>query len=107
MGAFTDGNSPGDMAAKEKATGTENKQGFKTDVNGLEADDMVKQGKDEFPVFDVDQKDFYQNMEGGRRRMRFASGSKAQKYMQNTKYKRAFYVRHTDNNGKKYIRRVK
>ena len=82
-------------------------QGYDTDVPDLKADDVVRQGKDEFPCFDVEKDEFYQNMQDGRRRLRFKSGSKAQQYMQNTRYNRPFYVRTTDENGKKYVRKIK
>lgn len=89
-------------------SGTETSvSGYETDVDGVRSDDIVKQGKDGFPCFDVDQNEFYQNMQDGRRRLRFKSGSNAQQYMQKTKYNRPFYVRHTDDNGKKYVRKIK
>lgn len=81
---------------------------FKTDVPDVTADDVVKHGKDEYPVFDIDKRSFHQNMEGGRRRVRFPSGSKAQQYMQKSKYNRDFYVRYKDDaSGKEYVRKVK
>lgn len=95
--------------SEEENVGTpdETPEELKTDVDGVNADDVVKQGTERFPVFDVGFGEFHQNMEMGRRRLRFKTGSKAQQYMQGTKYRRAFYVRHTDDKGKKYIRRVK
>ena len=81
--------------------------GFETDVIDVRSDDVVKVGKDDFPCFDVEQGEFYQNMQDGRRRLRFKSGSGAQKYMSQTKYNRAFYIRHTDDGGKKFVRRIK
>jgi hypothetical protein len=80
---------------------------FPTDVEGLTADGVVKRGKDEFPVFNVDKNSFYQNMIDGRRRIRFPTGSKAQKYIQNTKYKRDFYIRHTEDDGKAYLKKIR
>lgn len=81
--------------------------GYETDVKDVRADDVVKQGKDEFPCFDVTQDEFYQNMQDGRRRLRFKADSAAQKYMAGTKYNRAFYVRHTDTDGKTFVRKIK
>lgn len=81
---------------------------FKTDVEGVTADDVIKKGKDEYPVFDIDRRSFFQNMDGGRKRVRMPSGSKAQKYMQKSKYNRNFYVRYKDDKaGKSYVRKIK
>lgn len=81
--------------------------GYETEVPDVRSDDIVKQGKDEFPCFDVSHDEFYQNMQDGRRRLRFKTGSATQKYMQGSKYNRPFYVRHTDDAGKKYVRKIK
>lgn len=81
--------------------------GFDTDVSDVRADDLIKQGKDEFPCFDVDDNEFYQNMQSGRRRLRFKSGSAAQKYMKGTKYNRPFYIRTKDAKGKHLVRKIK
>lgn len=113
MGEFMTGS--GDNHSQENVTmGTDgavgaddSQSGFDTDVSDVKADDIVRQGKDEFPCFDVDQGEFYQNMQDGRRRLRFKSGSGAQQYMSKTKYNRPFYIRHTDDAGKKYVRRIK
>jgi len=43
----------------------------------------------------------------GRKRMRFESGSGAQKYMQGSKYARKFYIKYTDDNGKSMVRSIK
>lgn len=81
--------------------------GFPTDVDGVVAQSSVKRGKDEFPCFDVSNKEFYQNMNGGRQRIRFKKDSPAQQYMQGTKYKRKFYIKHTDDKGKSMVRSIK
>lgn len=91
--------------ADAAAAGVEQKV-YNTDVDGITADDVVKQGKDEFPCFDVSKEEFYQNMQDGRKRIRFKT-EKAAKYMQGTKYNRPFFVRHTDEAGKKYVRKIK
>lgn len=118
MGEFTTGS--GDTHSPENVTmggekagsaGVEGEidvpVGYETDVAGVRADDVVRQGKDEFPCFDVDQNEFYQNMQDGRRRLRFKADTSAQKYMSQTKYNRSFYIRHTDKDGKKYVRKIK
>ena len=81
--------------------------GYETDVKDVRSDDIVRQGKDEFPCFDVTQAEFNQNMQDGRRRLRWAKDTPAQKYMAGTKYNRSFYVRTTDDAGKKYVRKIK
>ena len=81
--------------------------GYETDVKDVRSDDIVKQGKDEFPCFDVTQDEFNQNMQDGRRRLRWKKDTAAQKYMSGTKYNRPFYVRTTDAKGKKYVRKIK
>jgi hypothetical protein len=114
MGSDTDKTSPltGMEGTAPEAAGVEAGSeaeipGYETDVKDCRADDVVKQGKDEFPCFDVSSDEFLQNMQDGRRRLRWKSGSEAQKYMSGTKYNRPFYVRHTDTTGKKYVRKIK
>jgi hypothetical protein len=100
----------GEVAGAEANTeaGTEAEiPGYQTDVDNCRSDDVVKQGKDEFPCFDVTADEFHQNMQDGRRRLRWKSGSEAQKYMSGTKYNRPFFVRHTDSDGKKFVRKIK
>ena len=97
-----DGHSPETIAQQDLAV-KEPEDGFATDVDGVMANGE-REGK---PVFDVDYGEFYQNMEFGRQRLRFKSGSNIQQYMQGTRYKNPFFIRYTDDNGKQYIRRVK
>ena len=97
-----DGLSPETIAQQDLAV-SEPEDGFATDVDGVMANGE-REGK---PVFDVEHGEFYQNMEFGRKRLRFKSGSNIQQYMQGTKYKNPFFIRYTDDNGKQYIRRVK
>ncbi len=112
-GAFTQDYTPTDDAVKDTnsgsaGTGTEQEQGYPTDVEGVNADDVVKQGTEEYPVFDIPKKYFYSNMEGNRKRMRFPSGSNAQKYVQKTRNSlRPFYVRTYDDNGKSFVRKIR
>lgn len=88
-------------------SGDEDFKGYETDVKDCFAPDVVKQGTDEFPCFDVSSDEFYQNMEGGRRRIRFKKDTPVQKYMSGTKYNRSFFIRTTDSNGKQFVRKVK
>ena len=80
---------------------------FATDVEGVTSDSEQYIGKDKFPVFKVNKNEFYQNMKYGRKRLRFKTGTGAQKYMSGTKYQRPFYVTYTDSKGKTYSRRIK
>lgn len=116
MGEFTTGS--GDTHQPENVTmgndGVDNTGvdgeapvGYETDVTDVRSDDVVKVGKDSFPCFDVEHGEFYQNMQDGRRRLRFKSDTPAQKYMSKTKYNRSFYISHTDSAGKKYVRKIK
>jgi len=117
MGEFTSGSGDthnpdnvtmgGDTQTVDGVDGVDAPVGYATDVPDLRSDDVVRQGKDEFPCFDVEDTEFYQNMQDGRRRLRFKTGSNAQQYMSKTKYNRSFYIRHTDKNGKKFVRKIK
>ncbi len=71
---------------------------FPTDVPEIKTKDQ----KDGLPVFDVDKDEFYQNMNHGRKRIRFKSGSPAAEYMRKTRYNKPFYIRHGE-----YMRKVK
>lgn len=73
--------------------------GVKTDVDGV----LAQGEKTGIPVFDVSKDEFYQNMNYGRRRLRFKGGTSAQKYMQGTKYNRPFWIRDPEG----YTRKVK
>jgi hypothetical protein len=101
MGA-ENGHGPEQIAQQDLAV-TEPEGGVATDVEDVTANGE-REGK---PVFDVDHGEFYQNMEFGRKRLRFKSGSNIQRYMQNTRYNKPFFIRYKDDNGKEYIRRVK
>lgn len=83
----------------------EEKKGFATEVEGVMADDMVKQGTLEFPVFNISKESFHANMKSDRKRMRL-QGSAAD-YLRGMKYNKDFYVQYVDNDGKTYRRRVK
>ncbi len=117
MGAFTNDGGPPTTQEQEPEEELEVKKddekkeeepvGFKTDVKDVMADKEFNRGIDKFPVFKVNKADFYQNMQNGRKRLRFKTGSTAQQYMKGTKYKRAFYIEYTDSKGKTFNRRIK
>lgn len=74
----------------------------KTHIDGVFADALNK--RDNLPVFKVGHDEFYQNMQQGRQRLRFKTGSNTQKFMQGSRYKQAFWIQH-DKDG--YMRKVK
>lgn len=84
-----------------KPDGTEDK-GVETNIKDCFADAINK--RDNLPVFKVSHNEFYQNMNYGRQRLRFKSGSNAQKYMQGTTYKQSFWIQHEKDG---YIRKIK
>jgi hypothetical protein len=99
MGEFTDGESPSDMSARDgQAEFDTEGDGFETDIEGVKAYGE-KQG---LPIFKVEKGEFYQNMQLGRRRIRFKTGTSAQQYMAGTKYRRAFWIEHEG-----HIRKIK
>jgi hypothetical protein len=105
MGAFTTGdNGP---AVNQPDEPDQDERGVPTDVENLYANDKVAHGGAEYPCFDVEPESFYQNMENGRKRLRFKPGSPVQQYMAKTKYRIPFFIRTTDTNGKSYTRKVK
>jgi len=93
-----DGVDPGAKIAADTAA-IDKPDGVKTDVEGVFAQ-AEKQG---MPVFDVSKDEFYQNMNYGRRRLRFKGGTPASQYMRGTKYNRSFWIREPDG----YTRKVK
>lgn len=100
MGEFTDN---GDI--KQEVIKPEN--GYSTDVPDVMADEIQIDNNEEFPVFNVCDRDFYQNMTVGRKRLRFRAGTNAQKYHQGTKYNRPFYIKYTNNDGNSFMRKIK
>ena len=100
-----------DLCTKERNQanfGTEEKpDGYPTDVEGVFADDVIKKGSDEFPVFNVSKDEFFSNMQANRKRVRFKSDSKVRSYIQKTKNGgRPLYIK-TNDNGKEYVRKLK
>jgi len=65
---------------------------FATDVPDVFADGE----KNGIPVFDVSSSEFYKNMKTDRLRLRFKSGSNAQAYQSQSKYRRPFFIRNQD-----------
>ena len=100
-GNFSD--SPEGQIAKDQDKAVEPPDGkVKTHVDGCFAD--AENSRDKLPVFKVGHGEFYQNMNYGRQRIRFTSGSNVQKFMQGSKYKQSFWIQH-DKDG--YMRKIK
>jgi hypothetical protein len=75
-----------------------------TGIEGLESDGVYKQT----PVFDVSNKEFFNNMRADRNRVRFTKSEKPNRFMRGTKYRQPFYIRYTDlNTDKKYLSKIK
>jgi len=77
-------------------------KGVETPVKDCYADAVNK--RDGLPVFKVGHEEFYQNMNYGRQRIRFKSGTPAQKFMQGSRYKQSFWIQHEKDG---YMRKVK
>jgi len=73
-----------------------------TGIEGLSADG-VYQGT---PVFDVSNKEFFENLRKDRQHFDFTS-DKPKQYMKGTDYRQNFYVRYTDPTGKEYLNKLK
>ncbi len=100
-GDFQD--SPEGQIAKDKDQAVEVPDGkMETHVGGCFADAV--NSRDKLPVFKVPHESFYQNMNYGRQRIRFKSGTDVQKFMQGSKYKQSFWIQH-DKDG--YMRKIK
>jgi hypothetical protein len=96
-------NSPEGQIAKDRDQAVKPPEGkVKTDVNGCFADAVNK--RDNLPVFKVGHGEFYQNMNYGRQRIRFKTGSDAQKFMQGSRYKQSFWIQHQTDG---YMRKIK
>jgi len=104
MGEFTDDQigEPINKPETEKADDS----GCPTDVDGVNANDIVKHGNVEFPCFTVSKQEFFSNMKQNRKKTRFKSGSTVQQYMQKTRYKNPFFIEYEED-GKKYRRKIK
>lgn len=97
------GDSPEAKIAGDKDQAVEPPEGkIETHVKGVFADAVNK--RDNLPVFKVDHGAFYQNMSYGRQRIRFKSGTDAQKFMQGSRYKQSFWIQHEKDG---YMRKIK
>ncbi len=100
-GNFND--SPEALIAKDKDQAVAPPEGkVETSVKDCFADAVNK--RDSLPVFKVGHGEFYQNMNYGRQRIRFGSGSNVQKFMKGSRYKQSFWIQH-DKDG--YMRKIK
>lgn len=82
-------------------------ESVETDVDGINSDGIYKKGFDSYPIFDVTEEEFHGNMETHRQRCRFKS-EKVAEYMRQSRYRKPFYVRYTnEQSGKTYIRKIK
>lgn len=99
MGEFTNGSGPATVAASDhEITGEPGK--IDTGVEGVFADGE-RQG---LPVFNVSKEEFYQNMDFGRKRLRFESGTPAQQFMKGSRYNKSFWI-HDSESG--HVRKIK
>jgi hypothetical protein len=89
--------------AKSATQNNNTPQGIPTDVDGV----FASATKDGLPVFEVPKDDFYRNMKSDRKRIRFSSDTPAAQYLRGTRYNNPFFVQTTDDNGSKYLRKVK
>ena len=102
-GEFTTGSTHDtENAEQQNRTEIENPGKIETDVHGVFADAQ----KDNFPVFDVDKDDFFNNMKVDRKRIRLKT-QHASDYHKGTKYNRPFWLRYKDDAGAGYMRKVK
>lgn len=100
-GTFND--SPEAQIAKDKDQAVAPPEGkVSTDVKDCFAD--AKNKRDGLPVFKVSHDEFYQNMNYGRQRIRFKSGSNPQRFMQGSRYNAPFWIQHEKDG---YMRKVK
>ena len=100
-GTFND--SPeGQIAQDRDQASQEEPQGIETNVTDVYADAINK--RDNLPIFKVSHDEFFQNMEFGRKRLRFKSGTNVQKFMRGSRYNAPFWIQHEKNG---HIRKVK
>jgi hypothetical protein len=105
MGALTGdfNDSPEGQIAKDRDQVVEPPEGkIETEFKDVFADGINP--KDKLPVFKVSHTEFYQNMANGRQRIRFKSGSDPQKFMQNGRYNKNFWIQHEKDG---YMRKVR
>jgi hypothetical protein len=78
-------------------------EGVDTGIEGVKADDLYKGT----PVFDVSQEEFFKNMRQERNKLRFKNGSAVSQFMQQSKYRKPFYIRANDSKGEKILKKFK
>ena len=101
QGSFND--SPEAKLAQDKDQAVAPPEGkVETNVADCFADAVNK--RDGLPVFKVDHHEFYQNMNYGRQRIRFKSGSDTSKFMKGSKYNAPFWIQNKDDG---YMRKIK
>lgn len=100
-GSFQD--SPEAKLAQDKDQAVAQDDGkVETNVEDCYADALNK--RDGLPVFKVDHQEFYQNMNYGRQRIRFKSGSNTSKFMKGSHYNAPFWIQ---NKSDGYMRKIK
>jgi len=92
--------SPEAQVARDNVITTPPDGKVETDVPNVFADGE----RNGIPVFKVTKDEFYQNMNYGRKRLRFKSGTATADYMSKTNYKRPFWIENQEDG---YVRKVK
>lgn len=101
MGEFTGSNGNVDSHQAQAASDMDIRSDkFATEVPGVYADAFKQVGTERVPIFSVDQESFHQNLEHGRKRIRFPEDTAAHNYIKNAKYNKPFYISYTDPNNK-------
>jgi len=88
--------------ASIQSSGASNPGKVETDVEGVFADGE----KNQFPIFNVDEEDFFNNMKADRRRLRFKPDNSASQYLRGTKYNKPFFIQYKGDDGH-FMRKVK
>ncbi|MFW6015001.1 MAG: hypothetical protein ACOCRK_01030 [bacterium] len=111
MGEFTGRDQHTEKAEQDRNVskfGSGSEEGYQTDVEGIKADDVVKYGKEEYPLFKVTPEEFFNNQKADRRKMRFKNGSKVGEYMRKTRNgARPFYIKTQTKSGDEYVRKIR
>ncbi len=103
MSEFLDGDSPDQIARQDRAEKYP-EDGFDTGIPDCKADGE----KSGVPIFKVTKGEFFQNMNYGRKRLRFKSGGPVQTYQQGTRYKNPFFISYKEEgSGKEYLRKIR
>jgi len=99
-GEFTSGRVPTQDAEDAKRKVDLEPGKIETDVADVFADGL----KDNIPVFEVPENDFYKNMKMNRKRIRFSPDLNVSDYMRKTKYAKPFWIKVKDGD---YMRKIK